>query len=196
MSLAVTVAPGNHVAMSDGEEMARWQARCLDARLCHGEAQPPPELRDACAAWLREVMPADGRQALGLSPVGVTNAWREVLGWAGMPLASGGALRWGVDVRQADVRTPQQEGDTLVLPDPAILRTVNGISLKPMRQFVAKRLGCRLLGAPGIRLWLWPKHAVVHSMSDMPLAGFVYGDVKGHRATMALLPYAAQVITW
>lgn len=180
--------------MSDpSEALAEWRARTLDARIAGCSALPPAELRDACAAWLAEAVPAGPAAALGVA--GAPEAWVDTLGWSGVPLAAG-PLRWGADIRQDAVPAPTARDGVLLLPPPEDLAALTSLSLKPLRMFIAERLGCRLQAAPGIRLWLWPDRAALQSLSPIPLAGFLYGRAQGHRSGVALEPWGCQVIAW
>lgn len=183
----------DHARMGDpAETLAVWRARVLDARIAGRAVLPPPELRDACMAWLAEAASGDA-VALGVS--GVPEAWVDTLGWSGVPLAPG-PLHWGADIRQDGVPVPSVRDGVLLLPTPEELASQTSLALKPMRLFVAERLGCRLQAAPGIRLWLWPDHAALQSLSPLPLAGFLYGRAAGHRSGISLEAWGCQVITW
>jgi hypothetical protein len=175
------------------ERLAEWRAKAMDARIAGRPVLPPAALRDDCAAWIAESCPTGTEDSLGID--GVPAEWIDTLGWAGVPLA-GGPLRWGTDLRQAAVGAPVVRDGILLLPPPNDLACLTSLSLKPMRMFVADRLGCRLQAAPGIRLWLWHGRAVLQSLSPIPLAGFLYGPVSGHRAGVALDPWGSQVLTW
>lgn len=183
--------------MSDpGEELAEWRSKVLDAHLLRRPVLPPPGLRDACAAWLGEAVPADGRPPLGLDPGDLPDAWVGTLAWCGVPIAPAGELRWGRDLVEDSVPVPTLRDGVLHLPSPEALALLTSLALKPLRVFVAERLRCRLQAAPGIRLWLWPGQAALMSLSPMPLAGFLYGSSEGHRASIALQPWGGQVVTW
>lgn len=179
-----------------GEELAEWKARVLDARLSGKPILPPAGQRDACTAWLKEAIPADGRPALGLNPVDLPEAWRDALAWCGVPIAGGGSLRWGTDLRQDAVVAPEIRAGVLLLPPSEALAELTSLALKPVRRFVCERLRCRLQAAPGIRLWLWEGRAVLLSTSPVPLAGFFYGAAEGHRASIAFTPWGSQVVAW
>lgn len=175
------------------EQLAEWRAKAMDARIAGRPVLPPTDLRDDCAAWIAEAAAADGVAALGVG--GVPDDWIDNLGWAGVPLAAG-PLAWGRDLRRDDVPAPVVRDGVLLLPDPDELASLTSLALKPMRIFVAERLGCRLQAAPGIRMWLWPGRAALQSLSPIPLAGFLYGPPAGHRAGVALEPWGCQVVTW
>lgn len=176
--------------------LADWMARSLDARLAGVPVLPPAAYRDACAAFAEQAEPAGGPPALGLGPADLPAAWRDALAWAGMPLSPHGSLRWGRDLGPGGAAVPAIEQGRLLLPPPEALVQLTSLALKPLRRWVADRLGCRLQAAPGIRLWLWPGRAVALSTSAIPLAGFVYGSAPGHRAGLALDPGAWQIVTW
>lgn len=185
---------GEHAGMSEpSEQLAEWRAKVMDARIAGLPILPPAELRDACATWIDEACPAGSSAALGV--VGAPGDWADTLGWAGVPLA-GGPLHWGKDLRQEAVDAPVVRDGVLLLPPPDDLACLTSLSLKPMRMWVAERLGCRLQAAPGIRLWLWKDRAALLSLSPIPLAGFIYGPAAGHRSGIALEPWGSQVVTW
>jgi hypothetical protein len=173
------------------EEAAAWQARVLDAAITGQACAPPAAFQDACREWLAELPPPAAAVGVG----GVPEDWADTLGWAGMPLAAG-PLRWGSDVRQDAVAAPEIRRDCLLLPTQDDLVQLTSLSLKPLRQYIAQRLGCRLQAAPGIRLWLWPDRAVLLSLAPMPLSGFIYGPTQGHRAGVALPPWGSQIVAW
>ncbi len=175
------------------EQLAEWRAKVMDAHVVGRAILPPSELRDYCADWVAEACPPGSPAALGVA--GVPEDWADTLGWAGVPLA-GGPLHWGKDLRQEAVDAPVVRDGVLLLPPPDDLACLTSLSLKPMRMFVAERLGCRLQAAPGIRLWLWKDRAALQSLSPIPLAGFIYGPASGHRSGIALEPWGSQVVTW
>ncbi len=180
-------------AAHDPELLASWQAQVLDAQIAGRQARPPAELRTTCAAWLFEAAPPGLPPALGIS--GAPTEWLDTLAWSGMPIGPG-PLRWGTDIAQAAVDCPTLRDGRLQLPAPEDLASLTSLALKPLRLFIAERLGCRLQAAPGIRLWLWPGRAVLQSQAPMPLAGFLYGPTAGHRAGIALEAWGSQIITW
>lgn len=177
------------------EELAGWRARALDGAVARQVVEPPAALRETCRSWLAEVVPP-GLAARGIALAGLPDEWRDTLAWAGVPLSGDGPLRWGVDLMQAEVDCPELKRGVLRLPSPDALAQLTSLALKPLRMFVAERLQCRLQAAPGIRLWLWPGHAVLQSQSPIPLAGFLYGSAEGHRSSIALEPWGSQVIEW
>ena len=168
----------------------------LDARLSVGASLPPSGLREACAAWLGEAIPDDGRPALGLDPAGLPGRWFDALAWCGVPIATAGPLRWGVDLREEAVASPEIRNHVLLLPSPGVLAGLTSLALKPVRRFIAERLHCRLQAAPGIRLWLWEGQAAMVAMSPLPLAGFFYGAAKGHRSSLSFAPWGSLVVAW
>lgn len=179
-----------------GELLAGWKERTLDARLSGTSILPPAGVRDACQQWLSEAIPSDGRPAQGLDSVGLPPAWRDPMAWCGVPIAAGGSLRWGIDLREEAVEVPAIIDRVLVLPPPEALAHLTSLALKPVRRFVAERLKCRLQAAPGIRLWLWEGQAALISTSRIPLAGFLYGSAEGHRAGLSFVPWGTQVVSW
>lgn len=173
--------------------LALWRARALDARLAGRTLRLPEVLRPACETWLTEVLPRDGRTALGLT--GAPPRWSAVLGRVGVPLAPG-PLCWGDDLDLAEVARPVLRDCRLLLPGLERMRGLSAVDLKPLRLFIRDRLGCRLQAAPGIRLWLWPRLAVLQSLARIPLAGFLYGDAPGHRTCVSLPAWGYQVVDW
>lgn len=177
----------------DPERRAAWRAQVLDAQVAGRQSQLPAGRLAACSVWLAEMVPPGLPPALGVGSV--PEAWADVLAWCGLPLAAG-PLRWGVEVDEAEVVTPVLRKGRLLLPPPDTLSTLTSLALKPLRLFIHERLGCRLQAAPGIRMWLWPGRAVLQSLSPIPLAGFFYGPLPGHRAGLALEPWGSQLVTW
>jgi hypothetical protein len=180
----------------EAEDRATWLARALDARVAKVPCQLHPSQVQACAAWCDEMAPAELPAAQGVVAASIPAEWIDTLAWSGVPLSAEGPLRWGADLVQSDVSCPELRGGVLHLPPPEALAGLTSLSLKPLRMFVAERLGCRLQAAPGIRLWLWPGRAVLLSQSPIPLAGFLYGSAPGHRASVAMEPFGHQIVTW
>lgn len=180
-------------AASDPELLASWRSQLLDAQIAGRPVKPPAELRAACADWLAEAAPPGLPPAQGVA--GAPVEWLDTLAWSGMPIGPG-PLRWGTDIAQGAVDCPTLRDGRLLLPAPEDLASLTSLALKPLRLFIAERLGCRLQAAPGIRLWLWPGRAVLQSQSPMPLAGFIYGPTQGHRAGIALDAWGSQIVTW
>lgn len=169
----------------DAAGRARRLEAWLDARCLEGSAAAPPE--QALAA-----LPS-GAQALGVA--GVPESWRAALAWCGVPLARG-PLRWERDLVAAAVERPLARSGRLLLPEPARLAELSSVALKPLRLYIAERLGCRLQMAPGVRLWLWPSCAVLLSLQPAPLLGFLYGPRPGHREGLELPPWGLQIVAW
>lgn len=169
------------------------RAAALDHRVGLSGDAPAVE---ALAGWAAEV--AGMGPALGLDPASLPAAeWRDLLAWAGVPLAAGGALRWGTDLCSDPAAARVEErGGVLVLPPPAALPGLSSLALKPLRRWIAARIGVRLQSATGVRLWAWPDRAVVLSLAAVPLGGFLYGPVAGHRTTLALDPGGWQAVVW
>lgn len=177
------------------EELADWRARVLDAAIIGQPVHPPGSCAAACTEWLATAVPAGGT-SIGVACAGLPDDWRDTLAWAGVPLSAAGPLRWGVDLIQDLVDSPELRRGILHLPPPDALAQLTSLALKPLRMFVAERLVCRLQAAPGIRMWLWRGRAALQSQSPIPLAGFLYGSADGHRASIALDPWGCQVIDW
>jgi hypothetical protein len=177
----------------DPELVASWRCQLLDAQIAGRQVTAPAELRVACAAWLAEAAPAGLPPALGVA--GAPEEWLDTLAWCGLPIGPG-PLRWGTDLAQAAVDCPTVRDGRLLLPPPEALAGLTSLALKPLRLFIAERLGVRLQAAPFIRLWLWPGRAVLQSLAPMPLAGFLYGPAPGHRAGLALEAWGSQIETW
>jgi hypothetical protein len=177
----------------DPERIASWRAQVLDAQVAGRQAKPPPGLRSSCSVWLAEMAPPGLPPALGVGDIPAE--WVDALAWCGMPVATG-PLCWGVDLEQADVTAPVVRKGRLLLPPLETLATLTSLALKPLRLFIHERLGCRLQAASGIRMWLWPGRAVLQSLSPIPLAGFFYAPLPGHRAGLAIEPWGDQLITW
>ncbi len=161
-------------------------------------AGPPPSIASPAAdASLPDISGGyPVTPQLGLDVAGIPDAWLDALGWAGVPLARAGALRWGRDVRPGGVEALARAGAAVLVPTPERLRSCNGLQLKPLRLLVAERVGCRLQAGPGVHLFAWEAVAVLVSCRDIPLGGLLSGPRPGSRATVALEPGGTQVVRW
>ncbi len=173
------------------------------------EARVPAAAADGLRAWLAAELEGAG-EARGLSVEGLAvgavgkeaGEWLDALGWVGVPLARSGALTWGRDLRhEAGAERPSESAPTgadrvLLLPGPARLRALGSLELKPVRAFIAARLGCRLQTASGVQVFLWDDRALLVSCAEVPVAGFFHGPVAGQRATIAIDPGGFQALRW
>lgn len=171
------------------------RCRVLDALLLDLPAEVPAGLIDELSAWAAPFAVHSGG-LLGVDVASVPAAWLDLLGWAGVPLAKGGALRWGGDLDEGMIERPAVSGDRLLLPPPALLAGLSGVGLKPLRAWVGIRLGSRLQAAPGVRLYLWATQALMVSRHDQPVGGFFHGPVSGSRTVLAIEPGGWQRVSW
>jgi hypothetical protein len=172
------------------------RCRVLDALLLGMPAEVPAPLCGELATWAQEQTASAQGPLLGLDPATVPAAWLDVLGWAGVPLARGGALHWHRDLDEGAVARPEVVDGRLALPPPATLAELSGVGLKPLRAWLGRRLGSRLQAAPGLRTYLWGNQALLVSRHDQPVGGFYYGPVVGNRTGLAIDPGAWQLVTW
>jgi hypothetical protein len=174
--------------------LAMQRAAAIDCRFLGTlvMSDVPPQGQEA---WARQQLPADAAPR-GISPEGLPTAWRDALAWCGAPLARGGELRWGRDLAEGEVVAPEVRAGVLLLPPADELTERSGPELKPLRRFLAERLGVRLQAAAGVRFWLWRGGGLVLSFHEVPVGVFVYGDAPGHRAHCLLQPGAHEVLAW
>ena len=163
----------------------------LDARIASGVV-PPWATADE-AAWLTQLVPKEA--AIGFAPSGVDSALLASLSSAGLPIAPGGVLRYADDLAvDSACVVPRVEGARLLVPPAAVLAELTSLRLKPMRQWVAARLGVRLKIGGGVHLRLWPSRAVLISTAAIPLGGFLSGPQAGTRASIYLGAGATQYV--
>jgi hypothetical protein len=148
------------------------------------------------ALLLEEIIARADGPLRGLDPEGVPSDALEALRWAGVPLAPAGAIRWGNEMRPGKVEQPCFVEGTLEIPDAAVLRACNGVQLKQLRRFCADHLGVRLQAAPGVALYLWANQALVVSLRDEDLAGFLHGPETGQRHSLAWAPGEPLWVRW
>lgn len=161
------------------------------------DATVPQSLRAELGRWTDEVIAAGRGPTRGLSLSHVPERWRETLAWAGVPFGSAGDLRWGTDLKEVpDLKVPELRAGCLSLPVPEALAQLTSLALKPLRLFVAERLGCRLQSAAGVHLSLWSNQAVLISCSDVPVGGFLHGPELGQRHSVSIPAGGFQVISW
>jgi len=166
----------------------------LDEQLFGRSAHVQPAVRDRIRTRLASLPVAAAASLRGLSAV--PDELMGVLRHVGVPLAPSSDLRWGEDIMVGEVARPERREAVLVIPDPAALLSLSSLALKPLRGYVAERLGVRLQVASGIGLYLWGDHALLVSGLDLPLAGFLYGPGSGQRHGINLEPGGTQVIQW
>lgn len=179
----------------DGARLGDWRQAVLDAHLLGQPGAVPAALRTSLLAWAGEILDQATGPALGLAIEGLELADQRHLRWAGVPLARAGSLQWGRDLCQAAVATPTWEEPRLLLPSPAQLRTISSLAMKPLRAFIAARLGVRLQGATGIGVTLWTNQALLTNTNDIAVGGFLHGPEKGTRNTVSLEPGGWQLIS-
>jgi hypothetical protein len=131
----------------------------------------------------------------GIDPEGVPASYLPVLRWVGAPLARGGHLRWGRDLRiESGIPRPEVEGGTLLLPEAERLSSMSSLALKPLRSFIGCRLRVRLQIGTGVGMFLWSDRALLTSSAAVPLAGFLHGPEDGRRNNLALQPGGWQAV--
>lgn len=190
--VAIDVRPPQRGCAAFGQ----LRSRVLDALTLDLPAEVPAALHGELLDWAHEQLAGRQGDLRGVRLGGVPRGWIETLGWAGVPLAAAGELTWGTDLGEGQVERPKIEGDRLLLPLADELAQLSSLALKPIRAWIGQRLRCRLQAAPGLRLYLWRDRALLVSHLDVPVGGFLYGPAPGSRASLALAPGGAQVITW
>lgn len=182
---------------SGSPEFGRLRVRVLEAVVLGGTAEVPQALAGALEAWAIELAGSGGGPARGVDHASVPEAWRAPLSWAGVPLAAGGELRWGVDLAEdAALREPEIVTAGVRLPPPARLTALTSLALKPLRLFVGERLGFRLQAGSGLHIALWPRLAVLVSSAEVTLGGFFHGPEHGQRSALSVGPGEFQVVRW
>ncbi len=169
----------------------------LEASLFGLPASIPRAAWDTLQPWRDELLAEMAGEPVGVSLEGLDPQWRSTLSWAGIPFARHGKLRWPVDLRcDPGCDYPHIEAGVLILPDHDALAECSALGIKPVRTWIQRRFGVRLQAAAGLRLYIWPKHAVVISHLDIPVAGFLYGPDTGTRMGLTIHPGTCQVVSW
>jgi len=194
--MAAVVAIDVRAPHRDCAAFGQLRTRVLDALVLGLPTEVPATLHGELLAWADEQLSGAEGPARGVRLETLPGAWVETLGWSGVPLALGGELTWGVDLLEAAIERPVEDGPCLRLPPADHLAELSGLAIKPLRHWVGHRLGCRLQAAPGLRLYLWADRALVVSHLDMPVGGFLYGPATGSRASLSLTAGGAQLVTW
>jgi len=171
------------------------RAGLLDALAWNAPTTLPAALAMELGSWLDGLRGLLTGPAQGVAVAALPADHREVYTWAGLPLAAEGPLQWSVDLREeANLRLPCLTGGRLLLPPPQRLSELTAVELKPVRRFIAERLGVRLQAAPGMRLFVWPGIAVVVNCAGTCLGGFLHGPEHGQRSSLLLKPGEALTI--
>jgi hypothetical protein len=183
----------------DAAATGAWRVRVLDAAV-RGRADapaPPAPLDQELTRWAGEILATARGPARGLIAAAVPERWRETLGWAGVPFGTAGDLGWGAHLQeQTGLLVPELRAGRLLLPDPHTLAQLTSLALKPLRLFVAAKLGCRLQVAAGVHFYLWANQAALVSCVQVPVGGFLYGPEEGQRHSLSILPGTCQLVTW
>ncbi len=178
-------------------DAGRLRVRVLEAVVLGGTVEVPQAVAGELEAWAVQVAAAGGGPARGVDHASVPVAWRAVLSWAGVPLAPGGTLRWGVDLDEdAALAEPQVGAAGVRLPPAERLTALTSLALKPLRLFVGERLGFRLQAGSALHVALWPRQAVLVSSADVTLGGFFHGPEHGQRSALSVAPGGFQVVRW
>lgn len=167
-----------------------------------------PERSDPSAlAWARDLLLARGAPTTGLDPFGLSETQVLALQAVGMPLlpagsacsgaVSGACWRLGGElVEDASLELPRCHQGILHLPPPARLAACDGISLGPLRRWVAERCGLRLQVSPGVACLVWRDRALFLSTLAVPVGGFVYGPGPERRHCLLLEAGGQSEIVW
>lgn len=194
--MALLVAVDVQVPHRDCAAFGQLRARAIDALVLDQPGEVPAGAHAEITAWAAEALAGARGPARGVAIDGLPAAWFAALAWSGTPLARDGALRWGVDVLEGGGERPVVDGSRVLLPPCDLLAELSAPAIKPLREWVAQRLHCRLQSAPGVRLWVWENLALCVSCLDVPVGGFLYGPTPGSRASLSLPPGGAQLVPW
>jgi hypothetical protein len=160
-------------------------------------AQVPRARLAELTAWAEKIIARALGPDRGLTAATVPADWFEVLIWAGVPMSPAGPLAWGTDLAEdVTVARPTLREGRLLLPPPATLARLTSLDLKPLRAYIAQRLGCRLQAAAGLHLYLWTNQALVISCADLPLGGFLHGPNPAQRSALSLDPGGFEIVRW
>jgi hypothetical protein len=159
---------------------------------------PGPTLERRPVDWSDSIVAQARGPLRGLGLSVVSEAWREALAWAGTPLMPGdGDLRWGADLEVDPTLTlPTERDGRLWLPPIDRFLALTAPQLRPLRLFIAHRLGVRVQVAAGVRVWLWQDRAVLVSCRDEAVGGFLYGPTLMQRTAIELDPGGWQMVVW
>ncbi len=183
----------------DAATIGAWRVRVLDAAVLGRvpEPGPPAPLERELPPWAGGIMASARGPARGLVAGQVPERWRETLGWAGVPFGTAGDLSWGDHfAEQPGLQLPELRQGRLLLPEPGTIAMLTSLALRPLRLFVAARLGCRLQLAAGVHFYLWANQAALVSCAQVPVGGFLYGPEQGQRHSLSIAPGACQLVTW
>ena len=191
------ITPYDRPAPAPGSsDFGALRALVLDAAALGRPAMVPRAVAEELSAWATGITAAAQGTLRGLGAADVPERWYDLLAWAGVPMSPVGEMRWGRDLREAAVPTPEFIDDNLVLPPPATMAQLTSLALKPLRLLVSRRLGCRLQAATGLHLYLWANQAVLISRAEVPLGGFLHGPEPGQRHSLSVEPGSFQVVRW
>jgi hypothetical protein len=125
------------------------------------------------------------------------SAWRRTLAGIGVPLGLSQDLMWGRDVvEHATLQLPSLRDGIMQLPVLQILESLTSLQLKPLRMFVAHKLGCRLQIATKVHFYLWANQSLLISCAGVPVGGFLYGPEPGQRHSLSIPIGGYQLLTW
>jgi len=169
----------------------------LEAALLDLPASVPTAAAEKLQRWRDDLLAKMAGEPVGVSLDGLDPLWRSTLSWAGVPFARNGTLRWPLDLRcDPHCDRPHIEDGVLIMPNHDALAECSALGIKPVRTWIHRRFGVRLQAAAGLRLYIWPAHALVISHLDIPVAGFLYGPDTGTRMGLTIHPGSCQVVSW
>ncbi len=183
----------------ENAQFGAWRVRTLDAAISGRPLSGPVPLavNHELAVWAEEIIASAHGPTRGLLDRNVPNRWRDTLAWAGMPFGVAGDVRWGEDLHeQSSLAVPELRDGQLLLPLPEVLEQLTSLALRPVRLFIAEKLGTRLQVAAGVHFYLWANQAALVSCCEVPVGGFLYGPEAGQRHSLSLPPGGGQVISW
>ncbi|MBA3699893.1 MAG: hypothetical protein H0W78_13680 [Planctomycetes bacterium] len=180
----------------DSADFGTLRTRVLDAHVLNRPVLVPRAIATELDAWAGDVVATAAGASIGLAAADVPDLWYDVLAWSGVPMSVAGPLHWGVELGEDAVAMPEFRDEKLLLPPPPVLAQLTSLALKPLRQLVAKHLGCRLQAATALHFYLWSNQAVLVSHAEVLLGGFLHGPTPGTRHSLSVPPGEAQVIRW
>ena len=128
----------------ENAQFGAWRVRTLDAAISGRPLSGPVPLavNHELAVWAEEIIASAHGPTRGLLDRNVPNRWRDTLAWAGMPFGVAGDVRWGEDLHeQSSLAVPELRDGQLLLPLPEVLEQLTSLALRPVRLFIAEKLG-------------------------------------------------------
>lgn len=168
----------------------------LDAELLDQQVEIPKSEHQVLQDWLQEVLSNAEGPLRGIAIEGVPKEWMPILRWAGVPISVDGPLHWGTEITTAGISRPRVENNILTLPSIEVLIHLTSLGMRPVRHFIGQQFGVRLQAANSISCYLWSNQTVLISRTQVLAGGFLHGPNPGQRASLAIEPGTAQLLSW